>query len=52
MASASAIKLAAVEPYLDPSQSAQTIAAHYNEPLAFARIQLAQSRQLQIDTGF
>ena len=52
MASASTIKLAAVEPYIDSAQSVQTIAAHYSEPLAFARIQLAQSRQLQIETGF
>jgi hypothetical protein len=52
MASGSHIKLAAVEPYLNPSQSAQIIAAHYNEPLALARAQVAQARQMQISAGF
>lgn len=52
MASGSHIKLAAVEPYLNPSRSAQIIAAHYNEPLVIARSQVALARQMQISAGF
>jgi hypothetical protein len=52
MASDSRIKLAAVEPYLNPSQSARIIAAHYGEPVALARVQAAQAEQMQIDAGF
>jgi hypothetical protein len=52
MASGSHIKLAAVQSYLNPSQSAQIVAAHYNEPLAIARAQVAQAEQMQISAGF
>jgi hypothetical protein len=52
MASASGIKLAAVEPYLNPVLSAQIVATHYGEPAAFARMQVAQTIQTQIDAGF
>jgi hypothetical protein len=52
MASSSHIKLAAVEPYLNPSRSTQIIAAHYNEPLVIARSQVALARQMQISAGF
>jgi hypothetical protein len=52
MASGSHIKLAAVQPYLNPAQSAQIIAAHYNEPLALARAQVARAEQMQISAGF
>lgn len=52
MASGSHIKLAAVEPYLNPSRSTQIIAAHYNEPLVIARSQVALARQMQISAGF
>jgi len=52
MASGSHIKLAAVEPYLNPSRAAQIIAAHYNEPLVIARSQVALARQMQISAGF
>jgi hypothetical protein len=52
MAAQSTIKLAAVEPYLDPSQAAQIVAAHYAEPLALARAQVAQAKQNQTLTGF
>jgi hypothetical protein len=52
MASGSSIKLAAVQPYLNPSQSAKIIAAHYNEPLALARAQVARAMADQIRVGF
>jgi hypothetical protein len=52
MASGSCIKLAAVQPYLNPSRSAQIIAAHYNEPLALARAQVARAASDQILAGF
>ena len=52
MAAKSTIKQATVEPYLDPSQSAKVIAAHYNEPLALARNQIAKSEQIQLHAGF
>jgi hypothetical protein len=52
MASGSHIKLAAVQPYLNPSRSAQIIAAHYNEPLALARAQVAHAMCEQIHAGF
>jgi hypothetical protein len=52
MAAHSTIKLAAVEPLLDPSQAAQLVAAHYSEPLAVARIQVEQVHQNQEIAGF
>ncbi len=52
MASTSGIKLAAVEPFLNPSLSAQIVAAYYGEPVAFARMQVAQAEHLQIGAGF
>lgn len=52
MASGSRIKLAAVQPYLNPSRSAQLIAAHYNEPLALARAQVARATAEQVQAGF
>jgi hypothetical protein len=52
MASTSGIKLAVVEPYLDRQLSAQIVAAHYGEPVAFARAQVAQAEQMQIGAGF
>ena len=52
MAAQSTIKLAAVEPYLDRSQATQMVAEHYGEPLAVARIELAQAERLQLSAGF
>ncbi|HEY1904008.1 MAG TPA: hypothetical protein VGG56_16375 [Terracidiphilus sp.] len=52
MAAQSTIKLAAVQPLLDPAQSAQIIAAHYNEPVSLARMQVAQVEQAQLQAGF
>lgn len=52
MAAASGIKLAAVQPYLNGSQAAQMVAAHYHEPLTRAATQIAQAEQAQIQAGF
>ena len=52
MASASSIKLAAVEPYLNPALSAQMIATHYDEPVDLARAQVEQAEQTEINFGF
>ena len=52
MASHSNIKLAAIAPYRNDAQSAKTIAAHYNEPLAQAQIQLVQVDKVEINAGF
>jgi hypothetical protein len=52
MAAHSPIKLAAVEPFLDPSQSAQIIATHYNEPVDEARLQLARAERAQQQASF
>jgi hypothetical protein len=52
MAGQSTIKLAKVEPFLDPSQSAQLVSAHYGEPLPVARVQVEQLLHNQILAGF
>jgi hypothetical protein len=51
MASQSTIKLAAVEPYLDHDAAARQIAAHYGEPVAVARLQVAQAEQEVLRAG-
>jgi hypothetical protein len=52
MAAHSTIKLAAVAPYVDQTQAAQAVAAHYAEPLGLARTQVAQAEQSQALAGF
>jgi hypothetical protein len=52
MAARSAVKLAAVEPYLDRGLAATLIAAHYSEPLSLAVAQVARAEQNQALTGF
>jgi hypothetical protein len=52
MAAESGVKLAAVEPYLNESRSAQIVAAHYGEPLSVARVQVVQVEQTQMSAGF
>ncbi|MGB6742628.1 MAG: hypothetical protein WBE38_03140 [Terracidiphilus sp.] len=52
MAAASSIKLAAVEPYLNNTRSARTVAAHYGEPVALARMQVAMAEQAEFTAGF
>ena len=52
MATNSTIKLAQVEPYLDPSQAAEIVATHYQEPLALARMRVARVEYSQSSSGF
>jgi hypothetical protein len=52
MAAQSTIKLAAIEPYLDQTLATRMVAQHYGEPLAVARIELAQAARLQLSAGF
>ena len=52
MAAHSTIKLATVQPYVDTALAAETIAAHYNEPLAQAQIQIVQVEKVEINAGF
>jgi hypothetical protein len=52
MASESKVKLAAIEPYLNNSRSAEIVAAHYGEPIQLARAQVAQAAQAEMNAGF
>jgi len=52
MAAEAHIKLAAVEPYLDRSGSAGTVAAHYAESVAAARIQVEEVERNEVEAGF
>jgi hypothetical protein len=52
MAQAAQIKLAAVEPYLDRGQAVAMVAAHYDEPLQVARVQVALAEQSAVGEGF
>jgi len=52
MASHSTIKLAAVRAYLDGAGSARIVAAHYDEPVAVARGQMAQAELAEMQAGF
>ncbi len=52
MATASKIKLASVQPYLNESWVAVIVADHYDEPVALAQMQVAQAEQSQMRAGF
>jgi hypothetical protein len=52
MAAASTIKLAAVRPYLNGTRAAGIVAAHYDEPVALAQMQVAQAERDEIRAGF
>jgi hypothetical protein len=52
MAADSSLKLAVVQPFLNRSQAAAMLAAHYNEPVAVARMQIAQAQRAEIAAGF
>lgn len=52
MAAQSGVKLAAVEPYLNNSQSAAIVASHYGEPVAMARVQMAFAERAALSAGF
>ncbi|MGP8253023.1 MAG: hypothetical protein ACLQHF_13400 [Terracidiphilus sp.] len=51
MAQAAQIKIAAVEPLLDRDRAVTMVAAHYGEPVAQARLQLAQAEQAEMQAG-
>jgi hypothetical protein len=52
MVAMSRIKFTDIEPYINSEQSAQIVATHYNEEVATARLQVAESRQVAISAGF
>jgi len=52
MAAHSTIKLATVVPFLNIDQAAKMIAAHYNEPVVQAQVQVAQVEQDEMNAGF
>jgi hypothetical protein len=52
MAQAAPIKLASVEPYLDRDQAVEMVAAHYDVPVAIARVQVAHAEQMEMQAGF
>jgi type IV secretory pathway ATPase VirB11/archaellum biosynthesis ATPase len=52
MAAQSTIKLAAVRPYMDENKVAAIVANHYAEPVALARMQMAQAEVNETRAGF
>ena len=52
MAAASGVKLAAVAPYLNRTLAAQIVAAHYDESVEKAGIQMAEAEKSQVNAGF
>lgn len=52
MAAQATIKLAAVQPYIDHAEAARMIAAHYDEPVTVAEVQVAQAEQNAMQAGF
>lgn len=52
MAAQSTVKLAMVEPYLDREAAAVTLARHYEEPVAAARVQVGETEAALAQAGF
>jgi hypothetical protein len=52
LAAQTGVKLSMVRPYLNDSRAAEIVAAHYGEPVALARMQVAQAEQAEINAGF
>ncbi len=52
MAAHSTIKLAQVDPFLNPAEAAALIAVHYGEPSELARVQLTHAKQAAMQAGF
>ena len=52
MSAATGIKLSMVRPYMNDAGAVEIVAAHYHEPLAQARVQVAQAEQAAINAGF
>jgi hypothetical protein len=52
MSAATGVKLAMLRPYLDETRAAEMVAAHYNEPLTVARMQVVRAEQMEMNAGF
>jgi hypothetical protein len=52
MAAQSTIKLAAVRRYINEGRAAEMVASHYSEPVALARMQIAQAQVAEARAGF
>jgi hypothetical protein len=52
MAQAAQIKLAVVEPLLDRGHAAAMVAAHYDVPVAVARVKVEQAERDAVRAGF
>lgn len=52
MAARSTVKMEAVRPYLNETQAAGIVAGHYGEPVALARMQVAQAERYAVQAGF
>jgi len=52
MSAATGVKLAMLRPYLDHTRAAEIVAAHYNEPLTVARMQVLRAEQMEMNAGF
>ena len=52
MAARSTVKIVDVRPYMNAEQAAGMMAAHYGEPVAMARMQVAQVEQSEAMAGF
>ena len=52
MVARSAIKMAAVQAYVNHEQAAEIVAEHYGEPIDLARVQVAQVEQSAVMAGF
>jgi hypothetical protein len=52
MSAATGVKLSMIRPYLDHAPAAEILAAHYNEPVALARVQMAHAEQADMNAGF
>ena len=52
MASASTVKLASIDPYMDKESSARIVADHYGEPVFVAREQVDKGEEMAVRAGF
>jgi hypothetical protein len=52
MAERATVKIADVQAYVNQEQAAEIVARHYDEPVALARIQVAQVEQGSVQAGF
>jgi len=52
MASRATVKIADVKPYVNQEQAAEIVAGHYDEPVAMARVHVAQVEQGAMQAGF